>query len=802
MKSRYIAVLSVFGLLLWLTVRGRTDSGVLIATDVGRQDDNVLSLDKMAVDIRIDNQHSYVTVKQVFASHVQRVLEGQYIFDLPPRSTVADFAVWDGLTRIPAVIMEKRRAEEVYEQIKTPQQIDPGLLTQDDEKGSSTAFNVKVSPIPGYGTKRLELEYTEMLPVDGLTVNFVFPLKPTERRRQLVKELSIRVHILNDLPMEMLEQISKAYPLKVEVVSDHEIVAEYNGQNVDLSEDLAFRYSLRTDTSTIAFLAYRAPERISAYDLRDPSLAEKDPSGYFQATAIYNQTKRSAAERIAGSGRSNVPPREVTILLDNSLSMHGEKIVRAYEAIDFFLHKLRPQDSFNLILFNETPKSFSKEPIAALPENVERALAFVREAPVEGGTAIIAALRAAMEQVSKSADKKKDLNRSIVLITDANPTVGSIELKSIVSEFDRLNRSSTKPLVRLYGFGIGGDVRQTLLAELVNKCQGYYVQYRETEDLSLKLGFFFEKVGELGVTNIGLEASDNLFNVYSDPSARSFDGSSFSLVGRYRRPASELLKINGIYEGSRLELKREVVLPELDNIHDHLPRVWARARVDALLREIDLNGEREDLISEIIRLSQKYKFVTPYTAFIAAPRALLRPRLIQPGDPVIKVKTDPSVISVTAVLPFGLVLPLTYLKSEQVWEGRFLAPKNTPDGLYKCRLILTDRKGTGYDEEKSFVIDSHPPKLKVSVDRNRVRGSETVEISVDADPDTSVLTARLYGAQPVRLHWNAESKMSKGSIQIPHDLAPGKYRLIVSAEDFAHNNSQAEVEIEVISTGR
>lgn len=800
MKSRYVAVLVVFGLLLWVTVRGRTDSGVLIATDVGSPDENVLSLESMAVDVKIDNQHSYVTVKQVFASHVQRVLEGQYIFDLPPRSAVADFAVWDGLTRIPAVIMEKRRAEEVYEQIKNPQQVDPGLLTQDDEKGSSTAFNVKVTPIPGYGTKRLELEYTEMLPVDGLTVSFVFPFKPTGGHRQRVKELSINVHILNDLPMGSLEQISKAYPLKVETVSDHEITAKYSGENIDLSEDLAFRYSLRTDTSTIAFLAYRKPERISAYDLRDPALAEKEPSGYFQATAIYNQTGRSAAERVAGSGRDSLPPREVTILLDNSLSMHGEKIVRAYEAIDFFLHKLRPQDSFNLILFNETPKSFSKEPVAGLPENVERALAFVREAPVEGGTSLIPALRMAMEQVSKSASKK-NLNRSIVLITDANPTLGSVALKPIVDEFDRLNRSTTSPLVRLYGFGIGGDVRQTLLADLVNRCQGYYVQYRETEDLSLNLSLFFEKVGELGVTNISLEASDNLFNVYYDPNARSFDGSSFSLVGRYRRPARESLKIVGFYEGSRLELKREVTLPELDSFHDHLPRVWARARVDALLREMDLNGEREDLISEVIRLSQKYKFVTPYTAFIAAPRALLRPRLIQPGDPVIKVKTDPSIVSVTAVLPFGLVLPLTYLKSEQVWEGRFLAPKNTPDGLYKCRLILTDRKGTGYDEEKSFVIDSHPPRLKVSVDRNRVRGSETIVVSVDADPDTSTLTARLYGAQPVHLRWNAESKMSKGSIQIPPDLMPGKYRLIVSAEDFAHNNSQAEVEIEVVSTG-
>ena len=41
---------------------------------------------------------------------------------------------------------------------------------------------------------------------------------------------------------------------------------------------------------------------------------------------------------------------------------------------------------------------------------------------------------------------------------------------------------------------------------------------------------------------------------------------------------------------------RMVALPEFDDTHEHLPRLWARARVDALLREMDLNGEREDYI--------------------------------------------------------------------------------------------------------------------------------------------------------------------------------------------------------------
>ena len=42
-----------------------------------------------------------------------------------------------------------------------------------------------------------------------------------------------------------------------------------------------------------------------------------------------------------------------------------------------------------------------------------------------------------------------------------------------------------------------------------------------------------------------------------------------------------------------------------------------RPGIDALLAAMNRDGEREDYIDEIIRLSEKYKIVTPYTAFLA-----------------------------------------------------------------------------------------------------------------------------------------------------------------------------------------
>ena len=113
------------------------DVGVLIPSGSSAPDPAILSLDQMAVDIRIDNGDARVSIRQVFASHRGGVLEGEYLFSMPSRATVSDFAVWDGVTRIPGVILERRRAEEIYESLKQ-QQIDPGLLQQ-GERGTEGA---------------------------------------------------------------------------------------------------------------------------------------------------------------------------------------------------------------------------------------------------------------------------------------------------------------------------------------------------------------------------------------------------------------------------------------------------------------------------------------------------------------------------------------------------------------------------------------------------------------------------------------------------------------------------------------
>lgn len=757
-----------------LQLRGQ--SAVLIPLPSEKPDPNVLSLAVMNVDILIDNQHATVNVMQIFDNHTTRTLEGKYVFALPGSASISDFAIWENTLRIPGVMMEKRRANEIYEQLKQPR-IDPGILQATDEDESGAGFSAKIFPINAYGTKRLEMEYREELPIDGLTSRFSFPLKPSSGEKQFAGEFNLRLRVLNDFPIAPSLPGQGPYALQVTKSEPNEFEGEFHGSNVELNDDFTFDYRLDIQQNSLSVITHRAPERISAYDLRDPRLASAEPDGYFQAHAVFAMDPPKVK-----------PPKHLILLLDTSLSMHGDKLVRAVKAIDFFLHSLTPDDEFNLILFNEDATAFMPKPAPAATATVENAMDYIKNASLLGGTNIKKALETALAQSAFFPNG----DGSIVMISDGEPTLETTRTKAISAVF---NGQKT----RFYAFGLGTDTNDSLFSELAAKTRGYFDQARETEDISARLRFFFDKVSASGLEDLKLASSSpkDLYDIYPSGDG-SYSGSDFSFTGRYRGTGTRTITLSANNGSDPVQLSREADFPEAEAAHAHLPRVWAKARISALLQQMNIDGEREDLIAEIIALSEKYKIVTPYTAFLAAPRALLRPRLIQPGDPVIRVKTDPSVTQVFAVLPFGETLPLKYLENEGVWETRFLAPEWMADGAYKCRLLLTDRTGNGYQEEKTFVIDSRAPKVKIALDKEVYSAGEEINVKASADSDTYRLTAKIYGAKPADMRWNGAAKINTGILKLPGDLASGKYVITVTAEDFAHNQSTAETRIEVI----
>jgi len=58
--------------------------------------------------------------------------------------------------------------------------------------------------------------------------------------------------------------------------------------------------------------------------------------------------------------------------------------------------------------------------------------------------------------------------------------------------------------------------------------------------------------------------------------------------------------------------------------------------------------------------------------------------------------------------------------------------------------------------------------------------------------------ARLEGAAPVSLYWDAKVNANTGELLIPVQMIPGTYHLTVTAEDIAHNMGSQGVDIEIV----
>lgn len=766
----------------------RPDAGVLISGDDAQPDASKLSLDRMKVDVLIDNGMARVRIQQVFASHVATIQEGEWSFSLPSGAAVSDFAVWDDVTRIPGVILERRRAEDIYARLKS-QAIDPGLLRQGeygaDEARRGATFSARVVPIPGYGFKRIEIEYHERLSVEDLVSRFALPLRPDAYQEQTAGRFDLRMEVLSAHPLTGFRSVGRQYPLEIIEQSENRVVAELHADNLAFSEDLSVEYGVDGRSDRLEVLTYRDPIPPPPHVTASRLAAPGEIPGYFLASALLS-LPNSAVQDAADDG----PARTVIALFDSSLSMQWGKLDRSFRTLETLLQRLRPQDQFNVIVFNEDAQSFAPAPLVANTANVQQALAFVRAGRIRGGTNLPAAWREAARQFSASAGEPY-----LFQLTDGGSTLEAARNDRLLglhqSAFGELP-PGRRP--RMFTLAIGDDANLPLL-RLITDSGGVFEHIRSTEPLDFKLAAFLRKIGRRAIDDLDLSVESNAqLDLIYPLTAQSYRGSIARWVGRYLAPAAQaLFRVTG--SGVNLEARRD--LPANDQEHPHVAREWARARVDALLEKVERDGEDRDSIEEIIRWSKQFKFVTPYTSFLAAPRSLLRPRVIRPGDPILRVQTDPSITSVTALFPFGLVKQLRYLDQEDAWQTRFLAPKDTPDGRHEVRLLLRDDQGRVFRETKSFLIASKPPTVRAKMDKLRYRRGERIDLKVSASSTTRTLVARLYGAPPAELRWNPSAGYNTGALTVPHDLPAGEYKLQLTAEDFAHNIGVEEVTIAV-----
>src|SRR5882724_10709091 len=315
--------LSIFLLLLLAPAAAFPDGGVLLPRDKAQPDPSILSLEEMEITVQIDNGDARVFVRQIFANHTGHIEEGNYIFALPSRATVSDFAVWDGPVRIPAVILERKRAGEIYNELKQ-QSIDPGLL-QMGERGAEEAkrsaiFSARIVPIPAYGTKRLEFEYHETIPVENLKSYFAIPLRTDAYQAQTARHLKINFELRSAHALANFQAPAKIYPLRFAENAPHVVRATFEGENVSLTEDFVAAFDIdKAGGDTLAVITHRNPISAQPSPTETAPIRSINEPGFFAVEAQLGAGANNGGAK-ANPSTSGAPAKTVLILFDTSLS--------------------------------------------------------------------------------------------------------------------------------------------------------------------------------------------------------------------------------------------------------------------------------------------------------------------------------------------------------------------------------------------------------------------------------------------------------------------------------------------------
>jgi Ca-activated chloride channel family protein len=534
------------------------------------------------VVIAIDDQVALTRVEQTFRNHTDRQLEATYIFPVPKGASVNRFSMWVDGKETRGELVEAKKAAEIYTSIVRRTQ-DPGLL----EYMGNNLLRMRVFPIPPKGDQKVALSFTCVAAREGDLVEYIYPLKTNGRATSTLEEFSITANIRSQHHVTNVYSPTHAISLKRN--TDKEVSVSFDRNQGLLDKDFQLFYATGDKDVGLTALTHRP-------------IANQN--GYFSLLI---------------TPRVEIPkeyqvPRDLVLVLDTSGSMRGPKMEQARKALKYCLDNLGARDRFGLINFATTVNRYEDKLLEASAEQISRAKKWVEDLDATGGTAINDALASALEL--RSTDEGRSF--TVVFFTDGQPTIGESDPDRILKNTIAHNTANT----RIFTFGVGDDVNATLLDQLAEKTRALSTYVRPAEDIENKVSGLYGKISNPVLTNLKLTATNDVhFNeVYPADLPDLFHGSQLVILGRYSGSGPAAIKLTGRVGNQTKDFVYELTFPsKTGDEREFVEHLWARRKVGYMLDQIRANGEKKELVDEVVAQAKKYGITTPYTSYLIVP---------------------------------------------------------------------------------------------------------------------------------------------------------------------------------------
>jgi Ca-activated chloride channel family protein len=305
---------------------------------------------------------------------------------------------------------------------------------------------------------------------------------------------------------------------------------------------------------------------------------------------------------------ADITPREMVFVVDTSSSMAGEPLAKAKEVVRRALAAMGPDDTFQIIRFDDRAGALGPRPLANHPRNVALALGWLDALAPGGGTEMTSGVAAALDFPHDPARL-----RIVAFLTDGY----------IGNEDDvlRMVAAHLGP-ARLFSFGVGSAVNRYLLEEMARIGRGAVDIVRPDEDTRAAVGRFHDRIARPLLTDVtvdwnGLDVEDQVPAAIPD----LFLGQPLVVAARYGRPGRAVVTVHARKAGQPVSFPVPVTLPERDEARPAVASVWARARIAELSRQLlrlrDSDAEAGGLRERITAIALAHHLMSPYTAFVA-----------------------------------------------------------------------------------------------------------------------------------------------------------------------------------------
>ncbi len=553
-----------------------------------------LPLKETCADVNIAGVIADVTITQTYENEGENVLEAIYIFPASTRAAVYSMTMTIGEREIIAIIQEKQKARESYEQAR-----EEGKSASLLEQMRPNVFQMNVANILPGDVIKVEMKYTELLIPEGGLYEFVYPTVVGPRYSNTLAEdatpeegwisnpythegedpfydFDISIGISAGMPIHDVRSPSHDMNINFENRSTAIITLspeEKSGGN----RDCIVQYRLTGNKIESGLLLYEgAEENFFLAMIQPPKIVKKDL----------------------------IPPREYVFIIDVSGSMYGFPLNISKTLMRNLLSNLRPTDRFNILFFAGGSELYADQSQAATRDNISHAIQFIDNQRGGGGTELLPALKRAL-----SLKGTENFSRSFIIATDGYVSVEKEAFDLIRENLGRAN---------FYTFGIGSSVNRYLLEGMAHVGTGEAFIITDENEAEIKAEKFRTYIQTPVLTNIKLRF-DN-FDVYDVEPLTVPDvlaEKPVIIYGKWNGKPKGKINLTGESGEGRYEVNLEVDKNPPAESNSGVKYLWARETIRLLDDYTSLGRSSEEHARKITELGLKYNLLTNYTSFVA-----------------------------------------------------------------------------------------------------------------------------------------------------------------------------------------